>query len=75
MRIIIVQCMVFAICLGAGGGSANGQDFGQLLEAVDKLEAQELGAGAFVQKPVTKHDIAAAVRTALDRQVEAVIAT
>lgn len=31
--------MVFAICLGAGGGSANGQDFGQLLDAVDKLEA------------------------------------
>lgn len=38
MRIFFNWCMVIAICLGAGGGSANGQDFGQLLDAVDKLE-------------------------------------
>jgi PAS domain S-box-containing protein len=36
------------------------------------LEAQKLGAGAFVRKPVTKSVIAAAVRTELDRQVKAV---
>jgi DNA-binding NtrC family response regulator len=34
------------------------------------FEAQKLGAGAFVQKPLTTKAIAAAVRTELDRQVE-----
>ncbi len=36
------------------------------------FEAQKLGAGAFVRKPVTKNVIAAAVRTELDRQVDVV---
>jgi len=31
------------------------------------FEAQKLGAGAFVRKPITKNNIAAAVRTELDR--------
>jgi two-component system cell cycle sensor histidine kinase/response regulator CckA len=31
------------------------------------FEAQKLGAGAFVRKPITKDFIAAAVRTELDR--------
>jgi len=34
------------------------------------LEAQKLGAGAFIRKPVTKSVIAAAVRKELDRKVE-----
>lgn len=34
------------------------------------IEVQKLGAGAFVQKPVTKQIIAAAVRTELDRKAE-----
>ncbi len=34
------------------------------------LEAQKLGAGAFVKKPLTRNDIAAAVRTELDRPVQ-----
>jgi PAS domain S-box-containing protein len=33
------------------------------------IEAQTMGAGAFVRKPVTKNGIAAAVRTELDRPV------
>ncbi len=36
------------------------------------FEAQKLGAGAFVKKPVTRITIAAAVRTELDRKVEVV---
>ncbi len=36
------------------------------------LDAQKLGAGAFVKKPVTKKAIAAAVRTELDRAIECV---
>ncbi len=35
------------------------------------LEAQKLGAGAFVRKPITRNSIGAAVRTELDRPVEA----
>lgn len=38
------------------------------------VEAQRLGAGAFVRKPVTKSVIAAAVRAELDRKAEAVTA-
>ncbi len=38
------------------------------------LEAQKLGAGAFVRKPITKDVIAAAVRTELDQQVKVVSA-
>ena len=34
-------------------------------------EAKELGAGAFVKKPVTKQAIAAAVRTELNREAKA----
>jgi PAS domain S-box-containing protein len=34
------------------------------------FDAQKLGTGAFVRKPVTKRAIAAAVRTTLDRQVD-----
>lgn len=34
------------------------------------LEAQKLGAGAFIKKPVTKKTIAAAVRGELDRKVD-----
>jgi signal transduction histidine kinase/ActR/RegA family two-component response regulator len=34
------------------------------------LEAQALGAGAFVKKPVTKAEIAASVRTELDRPIK-----
>jgi DNA-binding NarL/FixJ family response regulator len=37
------------------------------------LEAQKLGAGAFVRKPITKQVIAAAVRTELNRKVEVVL--
>jgi len=33
------------------------------------LEAQKLGAGAFVRKPITRQVIVAAVRTKLDRKV------
>lgn len=43
-----------------------------LSESDRVLEAQMLGAGAFVRKPVTKSVIAAAVRTELDRQVDVV---
>jgi DNA-binding NarL/FixJ family response regulator len=32
------------------------------------LEAQKLGTGAFVKKPVTRKGIAAAVRTELNRR-------
>ncbi|MCK4372918.1 MAG: PAS domain S-box protein, partial [candidate division Zixibacteria bacterium] len=34
------------------------------------FEAQELGAGAFVRKPITRESIAAAIRTELDRAGE-----
>jgi len=36
------------------------------------IEAQKLGAGTFVKKPVTRKIIAAAVRSELDRVVETV---
>jgi len=39
------------------------------------LEAQKLGAGAFVKKPVTKKAIAAAVRTELDRRRDCLVAS
>jgi two-component system cell cycle sensor histidine kinase/response regulator CckA len=38
------------------------------------FEAQRLGVGAFVKKPLTKNSLAAAVRTELDRKFNTVIA-
>ena len=42
-------------------------------ESDSVIKAQNLGAGAFIKKPITKQVIAAAVRTELDRQVEVVV--
>ena len=36
------------------------------------IEAQKLGVGVFVQKPLTKEAVASAVRIELDRKVESV---
>lgn len=41
-------------------------------ESEQVIEAQKLGAGPFVKKPITRRIIAAAVRTEIDRPVEVV---